>query len=363
MVNDSATRPNCSDVPGNFSCFGPPLPEMPPKDILSLLTLQETLDPIFTTVEFSTLSIAFIGNILIVFTIFSNKKMRSLAHLFLLNVAMADLFFSALNISGHATEHLLHEQALEETFCTLYRPLITVRFVAYAVSMFCLAALSVERWYVVSWPLRAQFSNAILVKKLKFSFLLLIWIVALAISAPMGLCKITVTKTFAIFLALVLHITPLTVIIVVNVKTILSLNRNAVCEVSAVNEGSREKIRKLLISLILSVVIFWSPYHCLFLYSVFAEPPSSPTLAIKLAIAFRVGNAVAYFNPLLNALLYYIFSKDFRKGLSSLLRRCFGRQRRITKEKSGRSTQELSRYRSRKEETYFNSTAVAETGS
>lgn len=363
MVNRSAPRPNCSTLPGNVSCVGPPAPEIPPKDVMSLLSLQETLDPIFTTVEFSALSIALIGNLLIVLTIFTNRKMRSMAHLFLLNVAIADLFFSALNIAGHATEHLLHEQALKKTFCTLYRPLISVRFVAYAVSMFCLTALSVERWYVVCSPLRAQFSNAILVKKLKFSFLVLIWIVALALSSPMGLCKITVTKTFAVFLALVLHITPLAVIIVVNIKMILSLKRNAVCEISAVNEGSRERIRKLLITLILSVVIFWSPYHCLFLYSVFAEPPSSPTLAIKLTIAFRVGNAVAYFNPLLNALLYYIFSKEFRKGLSSLLGRCFGHQPRRPKERNGRSTQELSRYRSKREEIHFNSTALAETSS
>ena len=279
MENCSAVRPNCSALPTNVSFHGPPAPVMPPKEVMSLLSLQETLHPIFTTVEFSALSIALIGNLLIVLTIFSNRKMRSMAHLFLLNVAIADLFFSALNIAGHATEHLLHEQALKETFCTLYRSLIAVRFVAYAVSMFCLAALSVERWYVACSPLRAQFSNAILVKKLKFSFLLLIWIIALAISAPMGLCKITVTKTFAIILALVLHITPLGVInIVVNVKMILSLRQNAVCEISAVNEGTRERIRKLLITLILSVVIFWSPYHCLFLYSVFAEPPSSPAL-------------------------------------------------------------------------------------
>ncbi len=364
MTNRSALRPDCSALPGNFSCVGPPAQAMPPKDVMSLLTLQETLDPIFTAMEFSTLSIALIGNLLIVLTIFSNKKMRSMAHLFLLNVAIADLSFSALNIAGHATEHLLHEQALKETFCTLYRPLIAVRFVAYAVSMFCLAALSVERWYVVCLPLKAQFSNAILVKKLKFSSLFLIWIIALALSAPMGLCKITVTKTFAVFLALVLHIAPLAVIIVVNIKMILSLKRNAVCEISAVNEGSRERIRKLLITLILSVVIFWSPYHSLFLYSVFAAgPPSSPTLAIKLTIALRVGNAVAYFNPLLNALLYYIFSKEFRKGLSSLLGRCFGHQPRMPKERNGRSTQELSRYISKREEVHFNSTALAETSS
>ena len=114
--------------------------------------------------------------------------MRSMAHLFLLNVGIADLFFSALNIAGHATEQALDEETLKNTFCTLY--------------MFCLAALSVERWYVVCWPIKAQFSNAVLVKKVKVSFLVLMWMVALAISAPLGLCKFTVTKAFAILLAL-----------------------------------------------------------------------------------------------------------------------------------------------------------------
>lgn len=359
MDNLTTARQPCRAVPGNLSCFGPPALEMPPKDIISLLSLQETLHPIFTAVEFSVLSLAFVGNLLIVLTICSNKKMHSMVHLFLLSVAIADLLFSALNIAGHAREHLLQKEALEETFCTLYRPLIAVRFIAYAVSMFCLAALSVERWYMICSPLRAQFSKAILMKKLKISFLLLIWIIALAISAPLGLCKITVTKTFAIFLALVLHVAPLAIIIVVNIKMILSLKRNAVCEISAVNEGARDRIRKLLITLILSVVIFWSPYHCLFLYFVFAEPPSSPAMAIKLTIANRVGNAVAYFNPLLNALLYYIFSNEFRKGFSSLIARCFGRKPRMSMETTKRSTQALSRYRSRKNEAYLSSTALA----
>ena len=317
---DNLTRipENCSALSGNVSCFRRP---PPPKDFLSLRSLKETLQPIFTAVEFSTLSLAFIGNLLIVLTIFSNKKMRSMAHLFLLNVGIADLFFSALNIAGHATEQALDEQTLKNTFCTLYRPIIAVRFVAYAISMFCLAALSVERWYVVCSPIKAQFSNAVLVKKVKVSVLVLMWMVALAISAPLRLCKITVTKAFAILLALVLHLIPLVVIIVVNIKMIITLKRQATFEMSAVNERAREKIRKLLITLIPSVVIFWSPYHCLFLYFVFAKPPSSSSAAVKLQVAFRAGNVLAYFNPLLNALLYYIFSKEFRKGLTGLLAR------------------------------------------
>ena len=58
-----------------------------------LLSLRTSLNPIFTIVEFTTLSAAFLGNLLIVLTIMSNKKMLSMAHLFLLNVAVADFFF------------------------------------------------------------------------------------------------------------------------------------------------------------------------------------------------------------------------------------------------------------------------------
>ena len=226
------TTANCSNVPGNVPCLAPP----PPESLLSLLSLRTSLNPIFTIVEFTTLSAAFLGNLLIVLTIMSNKKMLSMAHLFLLNVAVADFLFSTLNIAGHATENSLDEVTLKETFCTLYRPIIGVRFAAYAISMFCLAALSVERWYVVCSPISAQFSSAGLLRKLKFSSLALIWIITLAISIPIGFCKVTVTKTFAILLALVLHVIPLTIIITVNTRMVLSLKRNAAFNVSAVNE-------------------------------------------------------------------------------------------------------------------------------
>ena len=103
---------------------------------------------------------------------------------------------------------------------------------------------------------------------------------------------------------------------------VLSLKRNAEFNVSAVNEETREKIRKLLISMILSVIIFWSPYHGFFLYFVFAKPPLSPSAGVKLELAFRAGNVWTYFNPLFNALLYYIFSKEFRSGLASLFLLC-----------------------------------------
>ena len=169
----------------------------------------------------------------------------------------------------------------------MYRPIIAVRFVAYAISMYCLAALSVERRYVIYSPLSAQFFNATLVKKLTFSCLVLIWMTALAISVPLGLCKVTVTKTFAVVLALIFQLILLAIIITMNTKMIVTLKRNAVCEISTVNEEAREKIRRFLITLILSVEIFWSPYHCLFLYFVFAKPPSSPSAVVKLDVAFR----------------------------------------------------------------------------
>ena len=358
MINNfTASRSPCRVMPGNLSCSGPQIP--PPEDVTSLLSLQEILHPIFTIVEFSVLCFAFLGNLLIVLTILSNKKMHSLVHMFLLNVAIADFLFSVLNIAGHAREHLLPEKALKETFCISYRPIMAVRFVAYAVSMFCLTALSVERCYMICSPLRAQFASAAVVKKLKVSVMLLIWIMALAISGPLGLCQVTVTKTFAIFLALAMHVVPLVIITLVNVKMIVALKRNAISEISAMNEDTRGRVQKLLITLILSVVIFWSPYHCLFLYFVFTGAPSSPVMAIKLTIANRVGNFVAYFNPLLNALIYYIFSKEFRAGLSTLLGR-FGCKPGISIKTSRPSRQVISRYRSRKDEPHFTSTTLNE---
>ena len=47
-----------------------------------------------------------------------------------------------------------------------------------------------------------------------------------------------------------------------------------------------------------------------------------PSAGVKLELAFRAGNVWTYFNPLFNALLYYIFSKEFRSGLTSLFLLC-----------------------------------------
>ena len=108
-----------------------------------------------------------------------------------------------------------------------------------------------------------------------------------------------------------------------------------------------KKICKLVISMILSVILFWSPYHSLYLYFVFATPPSSPSAGVKLELAFRAGNVWTCFNPLFNALLYCIFSKEFRSGLASLFLLC-SCDRRWEEQNSvndlARSGQELVRF-------------------
>lgn len=294
------------------------------QEMSSLLSLKATLLPIFTGVGLTSLLVALIGNLLIIWILLTDRRLRSMAHFFLINVAAADAIYAMSNTVGEISSLVMSPEALIATFCELYRPLVAVRFAVYAISVFCLASLSVERCHAICSPINF-YSNGSSMNKIKIGVFAVTWIASIALSAPLGLCKVKVTKAYVIFLAVILHAIPLTIISVANLKIIISLRTNASLEVGSTNERERGKLLKLLVVLIVSFIIFWSPYHILFLHHTFSDPPRSYETIIKWELALRAGNTLTYFNSALNGVLYFAFGKSYRNSLRSLIARCLPR--------------------------------------
>lgn len=323
MSNNTESTPQssqaCTNVTGTLICGQRGPPPMSP-EFSSLMSLRSTLSPIFTGIEMTTLSIGLIGNILIAVILLSDKRLRSMAHAFLVNVALGDVMYTLLNLVAETLVLALDKETLAKTYCIVFRPLLAVRFIAYAISVFCLALLSVERCYAISSPID-YFSNVSFKKKFKAAILAIVWMVAIGMSAPLGFCSVGVEKPYIIFLAIALHAIPLTTITIANIKIIISLKKKGVYEIRPVNETARESLFKLLVLLIVSFILFWSPYHIFFLYHSFNGPPSTPERSVKWDIVLRAGNALTYFNPALNGILYFVFCRDFRTSLRSLFRK------------------------------------------
>ena len=316
MYNNS-TAPLCNNVTSCASRGGPQIPG----DVVALLTLRVYLVPVLTAIGFASLAVSLFGNVLFTWVMVSDKRLRSMAQFFLVNVAVADAVYAALNIVGEAASLILSPEAMLRAFCTLYRPLIAVRFVAYGISVLCLASLSVERCIAICAPVRFH-SHGTAKNKLKLGLVAALWLSATALSAPLGFCS-EVSKLHVVVLAVVLHAIPLVVISAANLKIIILLCKPEQADLRSTAQRDTGGLFKLLVLLIVSFLMFWSPYHAMFLYHTFQHRLAMPLEAqLKWGFALHAGNILTYFNSALHCILYFALCQSFRRGLRALVSRC-----------------------------------------
>lgn len=83
------------------------------------MELNQNLIPIWSALSFTLLSIALIGNVSIIVTILKDPRIHGMAHVFLLNIALADVLYALVNFAGETLQLVLTEKELmyvEENF-------------------------------------------------------------------------------------------------------------------------------------------------------------------------------------------------------------------------------------------------------
>ncbi|EJY57597.1 AAEL017238-PA, partial [Aedes aegypti] len=97
--------------------------------------------------------LAVIGNSLVILTLVQNKRMRTITNLFLLNLAVSDLFLGVFCMPFTLVGTLLRDFVFGEVMCKLL-PYLQASSVA--VSAWTLVIISVERYYAICHPLRSR---------------------------------------------------------------------------------------------------------------------------------------------------------------------------------------------------------------
>jgi len=223
---------------------------------------------------------------------------------------------------------LTAEQKKSNTMlCTVNRPLITIRFSCYGAAVFSLAAMSIERWYAICQPFAAarKTSNK---KRLKFTAVFVIWVLAVGVSWPLLLCSFGHERVHTIVLAVSFLVLPFLAIVVANGKIILSIKKAGLFVVSRkIGQETRRRrkhLLNLLFAIIISFVVLWLPYTALYVFMGFVKIKDL-VIYLKLMITARAVAITSYIHPALNSFLYYGFCRDFRRGLASLMRKSTSR--------------------------------------
>ncbi|KAL6466303.1 hypothetical protein MHYP_G00264360 [Metynnis hypsauchen] len=299
----------------------------------------------FIILMVGTLGVA--GNTLVIFAFCSNRKLRTLPNFFIINLAVSDLLM-ALTQSPLFFINCLHTQwIMGELVCKLYAFCGALFGIT---SMITLLAMSVDRYLVITHPLKAMQWNS---KIRTFVTLILIWTYSLAWSltpligwssyVPEGLMTSCTwdyvspsagSRSYTLALCCCVFFVPLGIIIYCYICMFLSVRR-ASRDVSRLGsqmrkqDGSRPqlsvrsewRLAKIAAVVIAVYVLSWAPYACVTLiawagYAHLLNPYSKTVPAV-------IAKASAVYNPFIYAIIHAKYRATLAEkvpGLSCLSR-------------------------------------------
>ncbi|CAJ1068910.1 LOW QUALITY PROTEIN: melanopsin-A-like [Xyrichtys novacula] len=267
------------------------------------------------------------GNALVMFAFYSNKKLRSLPNYFIMNLAVSDFLMAFTQSPIFFINCLYKEWAFGEMGCKMYAFCGALFGIA---SMINLLAISIDRYLVITKPLRAMHWNS---KRRTTFAIFLVWLYSLAWSLaplvgwssyiPEGLMTsctwdyVTYTlanRSYTMMLCCFVFFIPLGIISYCYLFMFLAIRKTS-REVERLGTQVRKstliqqksiksewKLAKIAFVVIVVYVLSWSPYACVTLisWSGHANILSPYSKAVPAIIA----KASTIYNPFIYAIIH-----------------------------------------------------------
>ncbi|XP_062820436.1 galanin receptor 2b-like [Anolis carolinensis] len=267
-----------------------------------------------------------VGNSLVLAVLLRNGQMgHNSTNLFILNLSLADFFFIICCVPFQATIYSLEGWVFGSFMCKAVHFFIYLTMYA---SSFTLAAVSVDRYLAIRYPLRSRElrtpCNAV-------AAMAVIWSLSVIFSGPYlsyydliewessHICvpgweewkrKIMDTSTFTFG-----YVIPVLIVSLSYTRTIKYL-WTAVDPLENMSESkkAKRKVTKMIIIVTVLFCLCWLPYHVVILRYLYGDFPFNQT-----TYAFRLlSHCMAYANSCLNPIVYALVSKHFRKGFKKV---------------------------------------------
>ncbi|XP_037113495.1 galanin receptor 2b isoform X2 [Syngnathus acus] len=267
-----------------------------------------------------------VGNSLVLAVLLRSGQVGyNTTNLFILNLSMADFFFIIFCVPFQATIYSLDGWVFGSFMCKAVHFFINLTMYA---SSFTLAAVSVDRYLAIRYPLRSRElrtpCNAVVA-------MVIIWGLSLVFAGPYlsyyhlidfansTVCipgweerdrKLLDTCTF-----LFGYVIPVLIVSLSYTRTIKYL-WTAVDPLDGMSESKRakRKVTKMIIIVTVLFCICWLPYHVVILCYLYGDFPFN-----RVTYAFRLlSHCMAYANSCVNPIVYALVSKHFRKGFKKV---------------------------------------------
>ena len=185
---------------------------------------------------------------------------------------------------------------------------------------------SVERFAAVSSPV-AWMRRRSGFRKIKVLTLAFIWFVGIVFPLPYATCpnfrpRLKIPLNIALFV--LLHVIPLCTIVVVTLKICQVLHNKVNENAADQRRAQRDKLFALLIVMVIAFLIFFAPYHVMYVYMGFANPP----ITVQYLIGSRIATVATYISTHPSH-PYSILPSA--KTFAQAFQRCFGNVHRLSK--------------------------------
>ncbi|XP_072414278.1 galanin receptor 2a-like [Chiloscyllium punctatum] len=267
-----------------------------------------------------------VGNSLVLAVLLRNGQMTSnTTNLFILNLGIADLCFILCCVPFQGTIYTLDSWVFGSFMCKLVHFFIYLTVYA---SSFTLAAVSVDRYLAIRYPLR---SRELRTPRNALTTICIIWALSLIFAGPylsyyqvihyreLTLCfpvwddyrrKIMDISTFIFG-----YIIPVLILSLAYTRTINYL-WTAVDPIEDMSESkkAKRKVTKMIIIVAVLFCLCWLPHHLVILCFWFGHfPLNQATYVFRL-----LSHCMSYANSCLNPIVYALVSKHFRKGFKKV---------------------------------------------
>ncbi|KAK1162841.1 melanin-concentrating hormone receptor 1-like [Acipenser oxyrinchus oxyrinchus] len=265
-----------------------------------------------------------IGNVIVIFTVFSKSKFRcrsSVPDIFIINLSVVDLLFLLgmpfliHQLLGNGVWHF------GETVCTIITALDTN---SQFTSTYILTAMTLDRYLATVYPLtsvrfrRPAVAVLIICILWVISFLSItpVWMYAQLIPLPGGVlgCGIRLPNPetdiywYTLYQFFIAFAIPFTLISVAYWRILLRMTSSEALTTQKSARIKTKKVTRIAITICLAFFCCWAPFYVLQLIQLAVDQPT-----LSFYYAYRVAISLGYANSCLNPFIYIVLCETFRR--------------------------------------------------
>ncbi|EDV21869.1 uncharacterized protein TRIADDRAFT_59520 [Trichoplax adhaerens] len=307
---------NATSVPSsNYTYY------LPPQLVISTWNIA------FIVIYAALLTIGVPANIFVLVVIYRSPKLKGVANYYLINLMYADLLVLSINVPFSLITDIMHENRhymLGNAICKLSPAISQACF--YTMSL-TLTIISVDRYFQVVYP-----SSKFWITKSVVLVISSIWLISSLLVIPtlifvstenirgMKLCvnlmPSNIRSVYRLLVVIIIYLIPFVIMLYCNFHMLIAVLRTGKTTSSNQIANKMKKRVMVIVSLIiLAFVVCIAPSQIYKIFLEYSVIRISAATIIKISVVCRT---VAYFDTLINPILYAALNTRFREGCKDI---------------------------------------------